>query len=427
MTRFLGSASQGARAIVTALVSVVFLTCVSFAQPTTVIVAAIEEPGSNSFVQRRAWFDHFEASNPDIKVELQYVDNVIVRILGGSPPDLFWVGNNAASLAAAGYLYDLTEFIERDNFDLDAFIPALVEAYSYNGRVYGLPNDSAPHIFYYNRGLLEEAGVNPDMLDLTWTSLIEVGKKLTKQGPDGEVVQWGFGPLFWNDMVMSWVWQNQGDLLNEEMTEPTVTTPEFREAIEYLYNLVYEHQIAPPYAVAYNPPPWERFLSEDVALLQQGAWLASTHLRDVDFEWGMLLPPVGKVRATGISYGGYAIPYNAEHPEEAWRVLKYMTSEEGQKFLIRQGFAALSSNRYVIQDPESVVLAFGNPKNPDLELNVIVEAALISRTLPSIPVMDSIGAVLGEELGRVWAQEVPVPSGLINLDQRIRAILSEAQ
>lgn len=400
----------------------------AFAQTTTVILATQAPPGSPTFVQQRILLDRFEAENPDIKVDLQYIEGygaqVLVRIAGGSPPDVFWVGNNAPSLASQGFLYDLTGFIERDQVDLGEYIPSLVEAYTYNGRVYGLPNDSAPHIFYYNRGLLELAGIDPGTLDLTWSSLVDVGKKLTIQRADGEVEQWGFSPLYGTDWVMSWVWQNEGSLLNTAMTEPAVNTPEFAEAVEYLYNLKYEYQIAPPIAIANSVAPHERFAQQNVAILQQGAWLASTALRDVDFDWGMLLPPKGKTRATGISYGGFSMPYNTEHPEEAWRLLKFITGEEGQKFLIRQGYAALAAHRTAIQDQENLVLAFGNPKNPNLELDVIVESALISRTLPNLPVMGEIGAALADELSRVWNQETPVQSALFSLDQRIRAILN---
>ncbi|MEM1552170.1 MAG: extracellular solute-binding protein, partial [Candidatus Bathyarchaeia archaeon] len=113
----------------------------------------------------------FMARNPDIEVVLDYVSyaeketKYMTAIEAGVGPDVMHLGPAEVSFglfASRGYFYDLTPFIlaEGPGF-LDAWYPAVVEALTYNGKIYALGNNYQPMVLMWNKRLFAEAGLDP--------------------------------------------------------------------------------------------------------------------------------------------------------------------------------------------------------------------------------------------------------------------------
>ena len=63
----------------------------------------------------------------------------------------------------APYLTELTDFIEKDNYDMDEFIEKVLEnSGSWQGKITGIPNASTPQLFAYRTDLM------PDGIPDTW-------------------------------------------------------------------------------------------------------------------------------------------------------------------------------------------------------------------------------------------------------------------
>jgi len=75
--------------------------------------------------------------------------------------------------ARAGVLKDITTFMQGEW--ADSLSPAGVKAFTYDGKVYGAPMKTSLEILWYNKALLEKAGVDPASLG-TWKGFLEAVK-----------------------------------------------------------------------------------------------------------------------------------------------------------------------------------------------------------------------------------------------------------
>ena len=92
-------------------------------------------------------------------------------------PDILLMGDYSAQSFLNNYkgkYADLTDAI-----DFSQFAQYKVNAYTVDGKVYGVPFDSGSAGLYYRKDYLEQAGfTEEDMKDLTWSEFIEIGKKV---------------------------------------------------------------------------------------------------------------------------------------------------------------------------------------------------------------------------------------------------------
>jgi len=103
--------------------------------------------------------------NPHVNVEVIMLDNIEfkpklkLQFAGQDPPEIFhsWGGGGMAEQVEAGYLKDLTPWIESDQWETE-INEAAKDLYSYKGKRYGFPQDLGAVGFWYNQELLKQAG-----------------------------------------------------------------------------------------------------------------------------------------------------------------------------------------------------------------------------------------------------------------------------
>ena len=119
-------------------------------------LARAQEPVEISYFTFSAAPDHledldamvaaFETANPGVRVEVetapfdQYFTELQTRIAGGDAPDVFELNyENFVSYASKGVLLDLTPLATADPSLPARFYPRAYEAFSRDGKQYGLP------------------------------------------------------------------------------------------------------------------------------------------------------------------------------------------------------------------------------------------------------------------------------------------------
>src|SRR2546429_7350331 len=85
------------------------------------------------------------------------------------------------TFSSSGLLVDLTDRIKAWG-QIDQYFPGILQSSSWQGKNYGLPNNSNCLGLYYNADMLSQAGVQPPT---TWDELRSAAKKLTKNGVYG--------------------------------------------------------------------------------------------------------------------------------------------------------------------------------------------------------------------------------------------------
>lgn len=119
----------------------------------------------------------FEAANPGVTIEMQFLENEAFKaklptiLQSDERPDIFysWGGGVFHDQAEAGVLGDITEAMKGE---WEATLsPAGVDAFTYDGVVRGAPRQVSQVVFWYNKDLFAQAGVDAASIE-TWDDLL---------------------------------------------------------------------------------------------------------------------------------------------------------------------------------------------------------------------------------------------------------------
>jgi raffinose/stachyose/melibiose transport system substrate-binding protein len=120
----------------------------------------------------------YNQKHPATKVVLQlfpndpYKQKLLVAMGAGDAPDVFfnWGGGILKSYIDAGNVMELTPEIEKDPTWKARYLPSVLGAASFGGKLYGVPiNGMQPIVFYYNKKVFQEVGAQPPK---TWNELL---------------------------------------------------------------------------------------------------------------------------------------------------------------------------------------------------------------------------------------------------------------
>src|SRR5699024_6703151 len=140
------------------------------------------------------------------------------------------------NFAASGVLLDIDDFVKEDSeeVDIEDFAPSLLDAFTYEDKLYMLPTDWNSSIIHYNKEVFDDDGMDYPREDWTWEDFLEIAKQLTvdKDG-DGKIDQYGFMVTDRLFNAAPWIYGAGGQFLNDDMTEPEINSPEVEEALQF--------------------------------------------------------------------------------------------------------------------------------------------------------------------------------------------------
>jgi multiple sugar transport system substrate-binding protein len=302
----------------------------------------------------------FEEQNPDIAVEWIHIplaadQQVALKtaIAGGNAPDVYW-STPFREFVVLGAAMDVTDRLMADPVlgAPDYFLqPQETERATVNDKWFGIGSCwVAPHI-YYHADLLAEAGIDPPSPNpaeaWTFEEFKEVGRALTIDNNDrhpgdegfdvNDVRQWGVTWPTFNIPLAAAIYSNGGYTWGTDYTAG-YGSPEALQAIQAIADLTNVDQIAPvPAALeAMNMAEWQALAAGNVAIMINGSW-ALQDISKMDFNYGCAVLPTFQEPATVMLAHSHLISSSTEHPEEAWKLLAYLSSDEYQLGLIKAG------------------------------------------------------------------------------------------
>lgn len=278
--------------------------------------------------------DDFMKENPNIKVELEfipedsYTQKLIPALASGTAPDVFQLQSGMINrLAKQGSIQPLDESIISGE-ELDkVFVPSTIEALKVDGKYYGLPTDVQTVITFWNKTLVQEAGLDAEKGPQTWEEMREWAIKLTKT-ENGMMTQSGWGHKGYFPEVQAVVEQNGGKFVDDTGKFVFADDPKSVEAITFLTDLYRKDKV-------YNMDfmkNWAGFRQGKVAMMiGHPAMIGNlkTTAPDIDYAVG-LLPTMGGESTTVVTSWGYVMSNNAK-ADAATKFILYLTSEEVQR------------------------------------------------------------------------------------------------
>lgn len=319
--------------------------------PTTAPVVPTSEPVKITFwswmtgdtdkaIQNEMVAD-FMKQNPNITVDLQYLDyseywdKLLTSIAGGTSPDIASLEPmRLPGYASKGALLDLTDRLAAWG-QKDDFYSGLWVSNTWDNKIYGLPWHASDFILYYNTDLLKAAGF--DAPPKTWDELKQIALATTKNTGDPQTSVYGYVPDLTtpSGVMFNWVpylWSAGGDLLSADGKSAAFNSPAGTQALDLLVAL-YKGGAIPPSAVTGT---WQDiqdlWVQGRAALYVSGPHIiALTKSTAPDVHFGTALLPADQKPAAFHTGGNLVILANSKHPDEAWKLLQFLTDAKAQR------------------------------------------------------------------------------------------------
>ena len=292
--------------------------------------------------------DIFHKKHPHIKVVMEPVSykeketKYTVESAAGRAPDVFHV--HAFSLPmffSKGFAKDLTPFIAKEGAGfLDAWYPLPLKLMQHRGKMHAMPGDYMTMVLFYNTEMFQAAGLDVSKPPKTWDEFLAYAQKLTRDTDgDGKIDQWGFGTVGAKSPGFSlrfgpFIWSFGADYLAPDMKHSVLDTPEAKDAFAFFVELYTKHKVVPPGLTAMNPQEVRTQLAQKkVAMILGSGWtppIVNKINPDLNaFEVLSCAPaPMQTKPATAIWLSSWVMSPNTKHPNEAWELLKFITSKE---------------------------------------------------------------------------------------------------
>lgn len=372
----------------------------------------------------------FSKENRDVKVRLEhtpyneYWTKIQTMMAAGMAPDvIFLESTRVASFIKLGQLLPLDDYLKKDkSFNKADFYPQAINAYLFNNKLYGIPNDIAIYAIYYNKDLFDRQGVKYPNGDWTWDEFLKSCIALTRDdNKDGVPETYGFN-IGWTYYL--WIWQNGGDFYDNPKNpkKAVINSKEVRGALQFLKDLINKHKVAPSFAQASSlGNSAEMFMTGRVAMIIEGHWMVPQFRSIKSFKWDVTDVtaaelPRGKMKANYGAGSCFAIPKKAKNRDGAWRLIKFLSSDKGQEILIKTGLSTPALRTKKITD---IFLASRPPANNKVFLDMIAYAHLP----PLIPPYNEMSDTMYRELDDFWVGDRKLDDILKVLEKRLNEFI----
>lgn len=194
--------------------------------------------GQNTADWWKTFETDFEKDNPGIDINVEVISwndistTVNTRVANNQAPDILNI-DVFADYQADDLLLPAQDYVSEETYG--KMYEAFLEQSNVDGTIWAIPDLASARAMYYNKDILEGAGVTAP--PTTWDELTEACKKIKEKYPD--VYPWGI------DMTTDegqaafayYIWNNGGDFTDADGNW-TLNSPENVAAIEYAIQLI---------------------------------------------------------------------------------------------------------------------------------------------------------------------------------------------
>ncbi|MFR3289528.1 MAG: ABC transporter substrate-binding protein [Lachnospiraceae bacterium] len=227
------------------------------AEPVTITYCNFNASGGNEETLAKM-YEAFHEEYPNITVEIEtigfddYFTQMQTRVAGGTAPDCYELNiENFASYAAKGALAEIT------GVDLSGLDETALSAFNVGGKQYGLPGNFSNVVLVYNKDLFDQAGVAYPTADRTQDDLQAAAEAIRALGDDIFGI---YQPITYNEFYKVAA-QYGGSLLNEDLTEFTINSPENVQAAQVMVDRVLVSNVQPTEVQMGGMGDWDLFMS----------------------------------------------------------------------------------------------------------------------------------------------------------------------
>lgn len=372
----------------------------------------------------------FNSLNPDIEVKPIYVGNysallqkLLASAQSGTLPVLSQSYSNWTSkLLAGGYVEDLTPYINdpligftKEEWE-DIFKP-FREMVTWDGKIYALPFNKSTYLMFVNTDALDLEGLE---IPKTMDELIETARVLTQDfDGDGTIDQYGLGIRPIVDTFQIFLRANGGRIYNEETGEVTINSPEAKEALQLMVDLVHKYKVAYMQGGYLSGP-----FGDGKVAIYFGSTAGMPYVdRACKGKHGWTWAPIPKWKTYAPPFAGTdVIMFSTAKPEEkqaAWKFMKFLISKDITTFwAIKTGYMPVRKSALETKAWKSFV------KNSPL-LAIPVEQIPYGSIDPKPAQWNEIRNAVSNAVSNAMHQKMTVDEAIEWAEKEIKRILEE--
>jgi multiple sugar transport system substrate-binding protein len=362
----------------------------------------------------------FEAANPGITIKFEIVpwDNLLQKLT----TDIGASTNADLSIIGTRWLID---FVKEDAVEpLDGFITPdfkgrFIETFLspsiMDGKTYGLPIAASARAMYYNKEILEKAGVATPPAN--WDELKAAAAKIKALGTD--VAGFGLqGKEIETDVYYYYaMWSQGSEILNADGTSG-LGSPGALEAAKLYKSLIDEGLTQKGVTSNSREDVQNLFKQGKVGMMITAPFLSNQIKEEApNLKYGVTAIPAGPSGARG-TYGvtdSIIMFKNSKNKEEAWKFLDFLfTTEQRAKFTQGEGFLPVNKEEakmdYYVNNAD---LAAFTALLPD------------ARFAPVIPGWEEIAKITSDAMQKIYLGEGEPEATLKDAAAKANAVLGK--
>jgi multiple sugar transport system substrate-binding protein len=263
----------------------------------------------------------------------QYWQKVLLSYSANDPYDAYLFDVQAYGHYKRDLLLNLQPYIDQTPLLDSANYPThLFDPWRFDGtNLFVCPDNMQTMALFYNKDLLDAAGVPYPTAETTWDEIVAAAQTLTIRDGD-RTTQWGMDigdiGVWWGLQTLSWA---QNTAFFDKILEPTtfkMSEPANIRSMTYIKDIIYNLKVAPE-------PAQTQQMSEDsgvfqsgrVALFPAGGWMVSSY-QSLEFNWDMApLPKFDGNRVVPYWLGGWVIPKASKAAEAAFEYARWSATD----------------------------------------------------------------------------------------------------
>jgi ABC-type glycerol-3-phosphate transport system substrate-binding protein len=310
-----------------AIILALFLTaCSSFGligtatiQPATIVFVVPDQ--LREFYASRA--EDFKTQQPNLTIDIKSYQ------VAGSERDVSLVrfsDQPSRTLQSMDNAIDLTPFIQEDEqFHRDDFYPGVLDAFTRNGKLVGLPISIDPFVLYYNKTIFDQNKIPYPTSGMSWDNF----KTLAMQLRDPALSIYGYAPFDNYTDSIFFAFQHGATLIDG--TQVRLNSREAIEAVEW-YTTLFNDDAAPT-ASKIKDLYGERGIIPGVVQGQIAMWiwplssLQSFPNPQSTENFGVVSLPRDVTTFSVSQFDGVVISKDTKSPDACWLWINYLTRQ----------------------------------------------------------------------------------------------------
>jgi multiple sugar transport system substrate-binding protein len=374
--------------------------------------------------------ENFNNTHPNIEMELislpagEAEQKLLTQLSGGTAPDIFYTATESISkYISNGSIEELTPFLNDPESIIknDDFIEGLWGASKVDEKVYGIVVDDNPMVLWYNKKVLQDAGVTelPGALyekgEWNWDKFQSINEQVRASGKHGYILQ-----NWWAD-YHSWVSTNAGQLYDETGKFIGNEDGKAKEAFKYLGDNFKSKAFTFDGLLPEGQGGDALFMSNQAAFVAAGRWYLPIFKQVEGLEFDIVPWPTNtgnKTEPAAVMTAYMVMNKDTEHKQEAWEFISAYTSKEGQAFRIENGGNSVPS----IKGIDNIISAENSPESWKYFLEAREAGYGLTPLEASVPGLSTEMSAMFEEL---WLTDNDFDTKLTEIGEKVNKMIDE--